>query len=312
MLSSTAFELGELRVESSVNEPLEASIILSGQNVSESAPVIVDTASKIDFLRHKVKRAYYISDLNSSLEYNLAGKPIIKLTSKEPVMSQRMDLLIMMMTTKEKTLGKYQFVLPQVRTLNDPPVVAVNRLAPVAKLLASETRTKSADLDQIGGIKSTPVYYVRPGDSLSRIAMTLKEKYPDYASWHLLMMAIAKKNIGAFYNGNINHLKVGVALNLPGVPVSDKAFGDVNYAVTTDQHQDKLTDVVEPEHLDLIKPYIPRAEEKVVSSSLRVDAPKPGYITVRAIKAYQQNDRDYQPQGVFSAVLLSAADQTKS
>ncbi len=318
MVSSAAYELGELKVESSVNEPLEASITLSGQNVRESAPVIVDTASKIDFLRHKVKRAYYISDLDTSFEYNLAGKPIIKLTSKEPVMSQRMDLLIMMMTTKEKTFGKYQFVLPQVRALNDPPVLAVNRLAPAAaNLLASTARAKAAVSDQVGASKSTPVYHVQSGDSLSGIAMMLKEKYPGYASWRLLMMAIAKKNSGAFRHGNINHLKVGAVLYLPVMPMPAKGFQGVNYAATTDQQpQDKKTDVVEAEHSDLIKPYIPAyipgIEEKAATSSLRVDAPKPGYVTIRAMKAYQQNDRDYQPQGIFSAVLLSIADQTKS
>ncbi len=145
MPGSLAYEMGAIRVLSSLNEPLEARIDIAESEEMMKGPVIVDLASKIDFMRHRVDRKYYISDLQASIEKDLRGKSSIRVKSNEPMMDQNIDLLVMMLSAEGKSFGKYHFLLPQIRLTSQPPVVAANRLSiPWKKdrLLASKSRVE--------------------------------------------------------------------------------------------------------------------------------------------------------------------------
>ena len=251
---SGAYEMGAISVLSSVNEPLEARISLSGEEVLDDGPVIVDMASKIDFMRHKVRRGYFVSDLKASFEKDLLGEPTIRIQSSQPVMVRGMELLVMMLTTQEKKLGKYRFVLPQVRAVNDPPIVAENRmpnerqkrqaLAWSTDSVEQKQNKRIVSVDQKGsGDRAHNSYTVLAGDSLSYIAMKLIPNYPQFRSWKALMDRIAEINSDAFPDRDINRLRVATTLKLPAVhndirgsAVAVASLTDNSFVSSVDRH----------------------------------------------------------------------------
>ncbi|MDP0561585.1 MAG: hypothetical protein QS721_04305 [Candidatus Endonucleobacter sp. (ex Gigantidas childressi)] len=234
---ASAYEMGVINILSSIGEPLDANIIISGKDVNEAGPIIVNMASKIEFMRNRTSRSYYISDLKTSIKTNNNGNKIIKIKSSKPVSVKNINLLVMMLTTKGKSFGKYKFVLPDTRATKVAPIVAKNimvknRHIQVAQIGNNHTHNISnkaehkIDNTVINGSKDVDIYKVLQGDSLSSISIKLISKYPQLKSWKELMNLVVEINLDVFPNNDINKLNVATILKLPNVynvtPITSK------------------------------------------------------------------------------------------
>ena len=466
-----AYELSSMKVESALNEPLLAEIELIGAEQQTDTPVIVDLASKLDFMRHRVKRNYYVSDLKTTVTEDSQGQAIIRVQSHEPMISPSVEFLVMLLSEKGKTFGKYKFVLPQFRPVSNPPVMVANRVSeefkkrrllarksksiknkpkfgqPSTRLFSSvssneknrrhlvDSVTHSADADKekkqvvaettrkdmsyskiapttlivktkqnsmIPGqtdlegiqrsnhsalhrlpsrrllahfdgpskvttqamvakhidkkskaaaphevkiakiVKKKPensVYKVRPGDSISRIAMLIKPRYPS-SSWQDLMRDLVKLNPDAFINKDINRLKVSVSLKLPQGPLKVDESQTVNpnknaqassapndskvlkhRDLMTKTAQNPLNNFVENlEHEMSHKRYRKKGLSVLSTNSTEFDeqsgvdlieaeaiaSPKNeySYKTISIINVHTKNSDTYKPQGFFSGAVL--------
>ncbi|MDP0587945.1 MAG: hypothetical protein QS748_01540 [Candidatus Endonucleobacter bathymodioli] len=237
---SYATEIGMMNILSSSDEPFEANITISKESVNETGPLIVSIASKIDFMRNRMARSYYIADLKASIEKNHQGDNIIKIKGSQPMYVRNINLLVMMLTSKEKYFGKYSFVLPQMGDAKGKITVAKNRMMKnvntqiqIAQTdnnhthnIPNKSKQKNNDI-VINDSKGVTSYKVLPGDSLSHISMKLLSKYPNIKSWEELMNFLIEINKGVFPNNDINKLKIATILNLP-----DTSVGNNNLSIT--------------------------------------------------------------------------------
>lgn len=229
--------LGELRLDSALNQPLSATIsIQGGGNVSPS-DVLVTLASPEAFEKAGIDRPHFLTDLrfipvieNSQL--------VIRVESNRPVREPYLNFLIELRRPNGRMLREYTILL-------DPPLfdgsatAAAAVPAPVPRTpeprrpTPSEPSTRSAavpgpsaaprtqapltaaslDLPDLKPDPNAPTHTTVAGDTLWDIAARNR---PDRTiAIRDSMAAIKSLNPGAFVNGDLNRLRVGQELVLP-------------------------------------------------------------------------------------------------
>ncbi|MDD7804357.1 MAG: hypothetical protein PUP46_02055 [Endozoicomonas sp. (ex Botrylloides leachii)] len=314
---SFAYEIGELKVLSAVNEPFEGRISLYNHSEESKLPIIVDIASKVEYMRHKVKRNYYVADLKVSIEKDALDTSYLRVHSREPIRARSLEFLIMMITSKEESFAKYRFVLPQIA--NGDIVMVPNQLLPrekqvlFAKAFSDKDKTKSQIKEKQNN------YKVVSGDSISKIAMRLVKHYPQFKSWRSLMHRLIELNPNAFRHNNINHLKVASILRLP-LPVKLNknqllaSSSDISQKIKNNKiaHYKKIKQASSQSHIDKnIKqkisvegtlPYLLSKVKKQNRTKKQQGFKKQsvlGYKTLNEMKIQDSNSVSYQAQALF-------------
>lgn len=228
-----AMGLGDIRLISVLNQPLHAEIELLSPTANDLAELQVGLASGDAYAKAGVERVFFHTKLRFSVVKRADGTAAIKVTSHDPVREPYLDFLI------EATWGSGQ-VLREYTVLVDPPALmpaprpAVT--APVTSMPSATrapstsvaTETETATETDRGSIEDT--YQTRPSDTLWSIANAVR---PDASvSTEQAMLGLLKANPEAFINGNINNLKAGRILQVPGAD-----------AMTALSHSDALTEV---------------------------------------------------------------------
>jgi pilus assembly protein FimV len=232
-----ALGLGELKLESFLNEPLTASVDLLNTGGLHEDQIRVRLATSDDFEKLGIDRAYFLTSIKFKISIDDQGHGKIILTSEDPVLEPYLDFLIEARWPSGRLLREYTVLV-------DPP--AFNAEAPIVS--ASE-RTREVDGDDTSGKKKSvahssgsqvtiaesqlpagdmpkrnygsnasqaPIsgdkYMIRRDDTLWQIAQRAK---PDGTSVHQTMLDIQRLNPNAFIGGNINRIKAGYIVYLP-------------------------------------------------------------------------------------------------
>ena len=210
--SASALELGELQVQSTLGQPLRASIAyaLSPNEIIDDRCVSVRAAGR---------------DLpglqNASIR---VSKGVISITGGSPVMEPMLSANIVVDCPYSAHVSRNYmlFIDPQERqplVTRQPAVAAVPANAP-ARSAAPAPRPAQA---------ATPIatesrYRVQPGDSLSGIVRRLEGLD---ASSSAAMAAIVAANPGAFIDGDPNRLKAGSLLDIPSFAGNAGAVAEI-------------------------------------------------------------------------------------
>lgn len=254
-LPSRAFTLGlgEIEVNSALNQTLKADIALLSATPEDAESIIVKLASRDEFQRAGLDRPYSLSDLRFKPEVR-DGSPYIVVSSGAPIREPFLNFLLEVDWPNGHLLREYTVLL-------DPPVFmmqsggaatsateddnsfrpdsrAVTNTAPVAaptarvnsRPSASQLQTPSQPVQQQAPTTSTfvpaPVrqqqavinqptgaYQIKAGDTAWSLADAMR---PDQSvSVEQMMIAMLRSNPGAFINDNINGLKRGYILRVP-------------------------------------------------------------------------------------------------
>lgn len=198
-LSQTALAIGigDIAVDSYVNEPLSARIaILDPKDVSESE-VIASLASLADFERLDVERHYSLSSLVFEADIGSSESANIRVTTKDPVREPYLNFLVELKWPEGRVLREYTVFL-DLR----PDQVAQVRQGGGA--LARRTRAEER--------LAPGTYRVAPNDTLGAIAAKFRV---DDLSIDQMMLAIKEANAGKFLRDNINGIRAGVLLDIP-------------------------------------------------------------------------------------------------
>lgn len=206
-----AMGLGEIRLNSVLNQPLNAEIELLSATPGDLAQLRVALASPEAYGRAGVERAFFHTKLRFSVVSRPDGSAVIKVTSHDSVRDPYLDFLV------EATWGSGQ-VLREYTVLVDPPALmpapAPVTRAPVAAApqpvpaAAPTPRTTPPPSGYSGG-----EYRTSRSDTLWRIATEVR---PDGVSMEQTMLGLLEANPEAFYDQNINNLKAGYVLRVPG------------------------------------------------------------------------------------------------
>ena len=235
--SALALQLGEIRVKSSLDEPLVAEIPIQLDNLTEAKDLRVGLASPADFAKAGLTRNG-LEHLRFSIVSDSTGHKLVLVTSEQPVGDPYLDFLIEVDSSRGKQLREYTVLLdpvignpppeqeavagvmaPQPAAPVQAPTPTAQPARPVPSVAPSAPAQQPAPPQASPPPAGTPVatraneYTVQRGDTLYRIASETRPD--DGVSVDQMMLALQSSNPDAFYKPNINNLRSGAILRIP-------------------------------------------------------------------------------------------------
>ncbi|MBA1274558.1 FimV/HubP family polar landmark protein [Stutzerimonas azotifigens] len=218
-----ALGLGEVRLQSALNQPLVAEIELLDSSSLAAGEVIPSLASVEEFNKAGVDRQYFLTDLKFTPVLRPNGKSVIQVTSSKPVREPYLNFLVEILWPNGRLLREYTLLLdpplyspetaaaaaPQLPIASQAPRQTSSRPAspaPAPRAAAPSTSGSTAP----AGLQGDE-YRTSARDTLWDIA----ERTRKGGTVHQAMLAIQDLNPDAFIDGNINRMKSGQVLRLP-------------------------------------------------------------------------------------------------
>lgn len=244
--AAQAAGFGALHVRSSLGQPLQADIDLTGVTAEEAQNLSAKLAAPDAYARAGLTYNPIVSSLRASLVRQSEGNYVVRLRSTQPVAEPFVDVLVDLNWASGHVSRAYTFLLDPVGSSNTAqnfaptPVVqattpgVAESSAPTAQpQAAAPAATTSAPARQprqvrqaarqqpaastaAAGPDATPggSYTVQRGDSLYDIASTAAQGQ-DAVSLDQMLLALYRNNPNAFIGGNINRLRTGSVLKVP-------------------------------------------------------------------------------------------------
>lgn len=193
-----ALGLGDLSIQSSANQPLEAEISLldvGGLSVADIKPQL---ASPEAFQQAGIDRELFLTSLIFTPVLSVDGKNVIRVTSTNPVSKSSLSFLVEVLWPNGRLLREFSVPVetPLYKTESLP---LANLTQPAAVASQSTVSTRAAD------------YRIQKNDTLWDIALRTRGT----ASVQQTMLALQDLNPDAFLDQNINRLKNNKVLRLP-------------------------------------------------------------------------------------------------
>jgi pilus assembly protein FimV len=228
LLSSSAHAvgLGKLTVLSSLGQPLRAEIELTSVSKEEASALTARLAPLEAYRKANIDFNPALQSVQFAVEQR-NGRQFVRLTSSQPINEPFVDMLLELGTPSSRLLREYTFLLDPVgvKTAQQPQTVESSAVARGAVPAASATPGSPASVvrnrpqESVGAVASAqpkasdPEYRVKTGDSLARIAGRVK---PDAVSLDQMLVSMFRANPDAFSGSNMNRLRAGEILKIPG------------------------------------------------------------------------------------------------
>lgn len=252
--SAAALGLGQIEVKSRIGQPLLAEIPIVSSDPAELEQLQAGLASPDTFARIGLRPPIgLIADLQFTQALDARGNPVIRVTTSQPVHEPLLTFLLEVDWGQGRLVREYSALIDTPRTVSAPlqPEIAAPTLAaptvierpaqavaaesapdagPGASPAPQATPATPPPLDT-QAIAPRPVaaatavvpisspaaldgddYQVRRGDTLSAIASRMGSG----GTLDQTMIALLRANPDAFIGGNINRLKAGAVLRMPG------------------------------------------------------------------------------------------------
>lgn len=200
-MSALALGIGEIKLKSALNQNLNAEIplVLSGD---ESVPDIrVNLASSEAFRRAGIDFQYFLHGLNFEVVPKPDGQFAIKISSRDAIREPFLNFLVEVSWPKGRMQREFTVLL-------DPPTTFKQGVA-----ISTAPRAATAPAAQPAQPAAGDYGPVASGETLWSITRKLSASG---APSRRLMQEIFENNPHAFHQGNINALKRGVTLKVPG------------------------------------------------------------------------------------------------
>jgi len=221
----SALGLGEVKLKSTLNQPLEAEVKLLDTRDLTAEQILVALASPADFERNGVDRLFFYTEFQFQVDLAAAGGPKVVITSRNPVREPYLNFLVEARWTAGRLLREYTLLMDLPTFEDDASTAAVQ--SAVTNTRSQQPRTAAPNTTQSSGSgesrqasTTSPAslsgdeYQVRSNDTLWEIA--LRARADSSVSVHQSMMALYRANPDAFINGDINKLRRGQVLRVPG------------------------------------------------------------------------------------------------
>lgn len=221
----SALGLGELSLDSAINQPLAAEIKLLDTGELDASQIRISLGSKEDFERAGVSREFFLTNIRFDVKLDSSGEGKVTLTSRERVLEPYLDFIIEARWPNGRLLREYTVLL-------DLPVFSQAQAANIVETVAAEPKATGMGSSSPSTRASVPVNAVVAKPSRSRPESSLKDQHrvkQNETLWEIAakarpnravtvqqtMVGIQKLNPNAFINSNINSLKAGTVLRLP-------------------------------------------------------------------------------------------------
>ncbi|MDP9990980.1 pilus assembly protein FimV [Variovorax boronicumulans] len=240
---ASAFTLGQLKVQSALGEPLRAEIDVTEIAAAEADGLKINIATPEAFKNAGIPYNSALGDVKATLQRRAGGQYVVRLSGSRPLSDPFIDLLLEANGSSGRIVRDYTVLLdppvtrqaaapavpiaPQISTPVERPAVAAARarreraadaasaappvaaVAPAPATPATAPVPAAATAPRAGGEQVT----VQRGDTASKIAGAHK---PADVSLDQMLVALLLANPDAFIGGNVNRIKAGAVLELPG------------------------------------------------------------------------------------------------
>ena len=223
-----ALGLGEVTLQSALNQPLIAEIELLEVRDLASNEVIPSLATPEAFTKAGVERQFFLTDLKFTPVLKPNGKSVIRVTSTKPMREPYLNFLVEVLWPNGRLLREYTVLLdpPLYTPQSVIPASAQLPIAAPAPRIQAPAPTPAPRPAAVAAPTPRPVapaapaaaaalqgneYKTTANDTLWEIALRARAG----GSVHQTMLAIQDLNPDAFIGGNINRLKNGQVLRLP-------------------------------------------------------------------------------------------------
>src|SRR5690606_33787680 len=232
-----ALGLGEIELQSWLNEPLDAEISLNQSRGVDPGEVFVNVAPEAAYERVGLDRHQFLSQLRFEVVTGTDGNLAINVSSRAPVREPYLNFLLELTWPNGRLMREYAVLV-------DPPVYAeesgieeqvsaptttTTRQQP-ARSQESVRRQAAAEGSLSRGYQADSFGPTGPSDTLWTIAQQVR---PDGSvSMQQVMLAIQDQNPNAFIGGNINRLKRGEVLRIPSLDqIQSRSRAEANRVV---------------------------------------------------------------------------------
>ena len=216
--SVSSLGLGDIKLNSYLNERLDAEISISVSGAEELETLEVSVASREVFERFGVDRVDLLDDLDFTVERGPDGLAVVRVTSGEAVVEPFLTFLVEARSSGGRLLREYTVLLDPPLFLPEPeepaaaPEAPAGRAPPSVGTIPRPTPAQPS-LPVRGPPVVSPTTYgpVRRNETLWGIAESVR---PDASvSINQAMISLFRANPDAF-DGNINRLRAGATLRL--------------------------------------------------------------------------------------------------
>ena len=243
-LEAHALGLGRITVQSALGEPLRAEIDISEISADEAATLKAGVASPNAFKAAGLDYSTAVVEMQVSLQKRADGRSYLRLSSARAVTEPFVDLILEANWSSGRIVRDYTMLF-------DPPNLrqsgSAGTGAPTAPMIPRQTAPVAPSASGSGSIPYSPPtsgpsraappapvarvappkvstppkaaasgqqIAVKAGDTAGKIAAETK---PASISLDQMLVALLRANPDAFIGGNINRLKSGAVLGIPGI-----------------------------------------------------------------------------------------------
>jgi pilus assembly protein FimV len=243
--ASFALGLGDIRLLSPLNAPLDAEIELVDVTPEEMQTLKAQIASRETFTRYGLDWPVFLSSVQVKTTRGADGRQIIKVKSADTITEPFITLLVEVNWARGRLVREYTMLLdPPVYTPGQSPATNAPVAAPAAGTGAHEgsiargsqvpapqdtssvsptpdsagasspTRAQTSGAGSSATATSGSSHVVKRGETLSSIAASASGSAPNSAQTRSWMLAIYQANPGAF-DKNMNLMRSGAVLRIP-------------------------------------------------------------------------------------------------
>jgi pilus assembly protein FimV len=218
--AARALGLGDIRVDSALNEPLSAQIDIVGATREELIALTAKVANKDVFQHYGADRPSFLSSATFKVGMDAQGRPVLNIRSAEAFTDPLVNFLVDLRWGNGELIREYSLLLdpagysPETRlaaapVVNSSPATSPSVTPHVAASNNADVRIASMTPPSVGAASH---HLVAAGETLRGIAR--RAGASSEAQAQRIMIAVFRANPHAF-DGNINRLHVGALLRIP-------------------------------------------------------------------------------------------------
>lgn len=232
-----ALGMGDISVQSALNEPLKAEIKLLSNNPAELEGLTVQMAPSSAFEKLGVERTPALANLLFEVIKQGRGAPYVKVSSNRAIREPFLDFVVTVNWANGQLLREYTLLL-------DPPVFDAEEKAMPVEAPTTTAAKIEREKPVVMAPKAQPAAPLSAGsygptqrtDTLWTIAKRMRPN--DSVGVAQMMIALMKENPDAFYGANVNGLKAGYVLRAPDMAVINEVSKDKAVRETNRQYQE--------------------------------------------------------------------------
>ena len=228
---ASALGLGPMTVQSALGEPLRAEIDLPQITPAEAESLRAVTAAPEAFRAQGLEYSPTANKVRMQLHRYPDGRSVLRLTSDTPVQDPFVDFVVDARWNRGQITRSYTMLFdpPALRRTPAPLAAPAQMAAPAGTPSSSPSRLpRPAVVARTPAIERAPAPAPAPTSAPPRSSATVAVKQGDTAgriagnqraegvSLDQMLVAMLRANPNAFIGGNVNRIKAGAVLQIPG------------------------------------------------------------------------------------------------